>query len=184
MNGPLRRLVVVTMILLAVAAVVTITRSDVVAQIRAALVKNVDEPGRTPWETRSGFLPNGGGCYLPTDCYNYSDGVGHAVFDLRAVPAGKRWIVQSVTGGLVNGYGRATNITLSNSRGAIIFDGMKWIYGGPFFEGTDFGAGVFSSNIYAVFGPGETPTVRVTATPNLSGYSVIVFSGYLIDASN
>jgi len=27
------------------------------------------------------------------------------------------------------------------------------------------------------------PTVRVSATPSLSGYSVIVFTGYLIDAN-
>jgi len=106
-----------------------------------------------------------------------------ATFDLRPVPAGKRWIVQSASGGLVNGNGRTNNIELGNSRDSILFDGMKWTFGGPFFPGTSFSSAIFSTTLYATFGPGETPTVRVAATPNLSGYSVIVFSGYLIDAN-
>ena len=168
----------------AVLLIITVVSPRAVQALTAALVKNVDEPGRTPWETRSQFLPNAGGCYSPTDCYNYSDGTGNAVFDLRPVPAGKRWVVQSVSGGMVGGYGRNTNITLTNSRGGIIFDGMKWVFAGPFMQGTDFSAGLFSEKMFATFGPGETPTVRVTASPSLNGYSVIVFSGYLIDATN
>ena len=100
---------------------------------------------------------------------------------MRPVPAGKRWIVQSATGGLANGNDRTNNIELGNNRSGVIFDGMKWTFGGPFFPGTSFSSAIFSTTLYAIFGPGETPTVRVTATPSLSGYSVIVFTGYLID---
>ena len=184
MKGTLGRLAIATLVLLAIAAVVSITRRDVVAQIRAALIKNVDEPGRTPWETRSQILPNAGGCYMPADCSNYTDGATYAVFDLRPVPAGKRWIVQSISGGLVNGNGRTNNIELSNIRTGLLFDGVKLAFGGPFYPGTSFGSAIFSANVHANFGPGETPTVRVTATPNLAGYTVIVVSGYQIDATN
>ncbi len=162
----------------------TFTAKPVLAQVRAALVKNVDEPGRTPWETRSQFLPNAGGCYGSSDCYNYSDGSTFAVFDLRPVPAGKRWVVQSISGGLVGGNGRTTNIELGVNRGFLVFDGIKWIFGGPYYAGANFNSAVFSANTFVTFGPGETPFIRVTATPNLAGYSVIVVSGYLIDATN
>lgn len=148
-----------------------------------ALVKNVDEPGRTPWETRSQILPNAGGCYGSSDCFNYTETSGSATFDLRPVPAGKRWVVQMATGGLTGGQGRINGIELRSNRGGVIFDGAKWLYNGPFNAAVDFNSVTFSSNLFATFGPGETPTVRVTGSPNLSGYSVIVFSGYLIDAN-
>lgn len=147
-----------------------------------ALVKNVDEAGRMPWDTRSQILPNAGGCYASTYCSNYVEGAGFAMFDLPPVPAGKRWVVQMATGSLVSGQGRITQIELKNSRGALVFDGLKWIFSGPFASGTDFSSVTYSANLFATFGPGETPTVRVTGNPNLIGYSVIVFSGYLIDA--
>ncbi len=167
---------------MAVVAFVLSAAPDAHAQ-KAALVKNVDEPGRTPHETRSQFLPGAGGCFGTSDCANYTDGSSFAIFDLPAVPAGKRWVVVMANGGLVNANGRTTNIELRNNRNGIIFDGLKWIYGGPFSEGTSFGSGIFSANLFTVFGPGETPTVRVSASPSLSGYSVIVFQGYLIDAN-
>ena len=185
MNSVIRKTAVAAVLLLAVLAALTaVTRSEAIAQIRAALVKNVDEPGRTPWETRSQFLPNAGGCYGTSDCYNYSEGTSYALFDLRPVPAGKRWVVQSATGVLVNGTGRTNNIELGSPRGFLLFDGTKWAFAGPFNPGVSFGAAIFSTNLFATFGPGETPFVKVTATPSLSGYSVIVFSGYLIDATN
>jgi hypothetical protein len=106
-----------------------------------------------------------------------------ALFDLRPVPAGKRWVVQMASGGMANGYGRINNIELRNNRGSIIFDGLKWTFGGPFLDGISFGSAIFSANLFTTFGPGETPTVRVTASPNLSGYSVLIFTGYLIDAN-
>ena len=169
--------------LFALGLVGTFLAGDAAAQIRPAYTKNVDEPGRVPWETRSQFLPNAGGCWVPQDCYNYEDGSGYATFDLRPVPAGKRWIVQMATGGLVNGQGRITNIELRNTRGFLVFDGVKWTFGGPFSQGTSFDSVIFNAPLWAEFGPGETPTVRVTGDPSLSGYSVIVFTGYLIDAN-
>jgi len=160
-----------------------LSRTDAIAQVRAALIKNVDEPWRTPWETRSQFLPNAGGCFGTSDCFNYSEGSGFALFDLRPVPAGKRWVVQSATGILVNGNGRTNQIELGTPRGGILFDGTKWGFAGPFFPGTSFSSVIFNASLDVTFGPGETPFVRVVATPSLSGYTVIVFSGYLIDAN-
>lgn len=158
--------------------------SDVNAQVRPAYTKNVDEPGRTPWETRSQVLPNAGGCFGTSHCANYAETTNSATWDLPVVPAGKRWVVVMANGGLVGAQGRTNNIELRSNRGGLVFDGLKWIYGGPFSDGIGFSSGIFSANLYTTFGPGETPIVRVSATPNLNGYVVIVFQGYLIDATN
>lgn len=170
-------------VLAVVAAVLALGGTEVVAQVRAALIKNVDEPWRTPWETRSQFLPNAGGCFGTSDCYNYSESAQSALFDLRAVPAGKRWVVQSATGMLVGGAGRTNQIEIGYPRGGIVFDGTKWGFAGPFSTGVSFSPAIFNASLNISFGPGETPFVRVVAAPSLSGYSVLVFSGYLIDAN-
>lgn len=166
------------------AGFLTLGGREAFAQTRPALVKDVNEPGRIPWSTRSQFLPNAGGCFAVSDCANYSDGGSFAIFDLPPVPAGKRWIVTMASGGLANGSGRTNQIELRNNRGGFIFDGLKWIFGGPFSTGTSFSSAIFSQSLFTTFEPGETPTVRVSAQPNLIGYSVLVFTGYLIDATN
>jgi len=169
-----------------VATLLVFSDTKAIAQIRAALVKNVDEPYRTPWTTRSQFLPNAGGCFGTSDCFNYSEGTTFAVFDLRPVPAGKRWVVESATGGLNSGYGKTISIEFGSPRTNVVFDGLKWIFGGPFLQYSSFGAAAFSANLHATFEPGETPFVRVSVPSGstLNGYSVLVFSGYLIDATN
>jgi len=163
-----------------------ITGPMVVAQVRATLTKNVDEPWRTPLVTRSQFIP-AQGCYGVSDCANFvSSGTVVATFDLPTVPAGKRWVVQSASGGFTSG---ATLTTLQIEFGSprptgIVFDGIRWIFAGPFATGTAFSSSTFSANLNVVFAPGETPFVRVSGQPNWPGYSVITFSGYLIDATN
>jgi hypothetical protein len=163
--------------------VLAVSGTEASAQIRPALTKNVDERGRAPWETRSQILP-GSGCYQVSDCFNYSEIGRSFTFDLKPVPAGKRLILESASGGFTNGSGGTIQIELSGPRTSIVFDGDKWIFGGPFFTGTAFDSLVFNANLHATFGPGETPKVRVSANPNALGYSVIVFNGYLIDATN
>ncbi len=153
-----------------------------VKAMNTVTVWNVDQPGRTPWSTRSQVLP-GSGCYGTSDCFNYYEYTGLAsTFDLRPVPAGKIWVVQSATGGFANGQGRTTSIELRNNRTNLVFDGAKWLFGGPYSSYTDFDATIFNSTMFVTFGPGETPVVRVIGSPTLVGYFVIAFNGYLIDA--
>jgi len=182
MSMNLRRWLVAAAVLVAVVSALAVTPTSVVAQIRAALVKNVDEPWRTPWETRTEFLPNAGGCYTPGDCFNYVDGSGFAKFELRPVPAGKRWSWSRPPAAWSTVTGRTQQIWLGTGTTAIVFDGVKWMYGGPFYPGTSFSMTTFSSEVHATFGPGEVPVVRVFGSPSLSGYASLVFKGYLIDA--
>jgi len=169
-----------------IAALLIFSDTKAIAQIRAALMKNVDEPYRTPFVTRSQFLINGGGCFGTSDCSNYSEGPTFAVLDLRTVPTGKRWVVTSATGGLNFSYGKTISIELGSPRSSVVFDGLKWIYGGPYIQYSVFSASAFNASLHATFEPGETPYLRVSV-PNgstLSGYTVIVFTGYLIDSTN
>jgi hypothetical protein len=169
------------------AALTAATNTDAFAQlVRAALTKNVDEPWRMPWETRSQLLPaaGNGSCIGVSDCFNYSESTQSAIFDLRSVPAGKRWVVQSVSGGSTDNFGRSLQVELRSNRFGIVFDGLKWMFAGPFSQSTAFNSAVFSENLNVTFGPGETPVVRISATPTFGGYTVIVFNGYLIDATN
>jgi hypothetical protein len=157
----------------------------VVAQVRAALVKNVDEPGRIPFDMSAHFFGSGGGCFGTSDCFNYSGGSNFAIFDMRPIPAGKRWVVQSATGGFTSAVGQVITVQLANSRGGLIYDTDKWIYSGPFFASQPFDAATFAANLAATFEPGETPTVRVNfGATNVAGYSTLMLHGYLIDATN
>jgi hypothetical protein len=156
-----------------------------VAQVRAALVKNVDEPGRAPFDMSAHLFPNGnGGCFGTSDCFNYSGGDNFAIFDMRPIPAGKRWVVQSATGGFTNAAGQVITVQIANTRGGLIYDTAKWIYSGPYFPGQPFTSATFAANLAATFEPGETPTVRVNTAANVAGYSTVTFHGYLIDATN
>ncbi len=88
MNRNFKRLLALAACLVVVAAVVSITRSDVVAQIRAALVKNVDEPGRVPYVQFFSAVPG-----LATGC-----GLNFCDFYPPVVPAGKRLVITDVYG--------------------------------------------------------------------------------------
>lgn len=138
-------------------------------------------PGYVPYSTFSGVLP-GSGCFQG-DCANYSGGTQVASFDLPTVPEGKRLIVVSSSGGLTDGSTRNIQIELRNNDGFIVYDGLKWIFSGPYGLGTAFNSSVYSEQLYATFEPGEVPKVRVSATPNLGGYFTLVFHGYLVDVA-
>ena len=181
-TGFVKKLAVGTVGLIALLGLVTIGGREAIAQIRAALVKNVDEPGRTPYKTISGILP-GSGCFSG-DCANFTGSSQVAQWDLPPVPAGKRLVVEMVSGGLTDGTSRTILVELRNGKGGIIYDNLKWLFGGPYGLGTSFNSTVFSQKLFATFEPGEVPTFRVSATPNLGGYFVIKLEGYLIDATN
>ncbi len=80
-----RRLLVVAG---AFAAVLLLAAPVAVAQIRPAVVKNVDEPGRVPYVQFFSAVPG-----LSTGC-----GVNFCDFYLPAVPAGKRLVITDVYG--------------------------------------------------------------------------------------
>src|SRR5258708_651380 len=79
----------------AIAVVGSFTARPVIAQIKAAFVQNVNEPGLNPYQYyvsfKQGFVfPNGAGACNGAICS----------FTLPAVPAGKRLVVTNITGNI------------------------------------------------------------------------------------
>ena len=157
--------------------------SAAVAQ-RPALVKNTDEPGRTPYEAEVRFSK--GGCFDGA-CTNFAFRETVAFVDVNVpVPVGKRLVVRHVSGQLF-GSAACGNCTVGlQSARAVDATSLKWAFWGPFYGGevtTEIVSNAFSVDMFVTVGPGELPHLRVLV-PGLSADapSSVVISGYLIDA--
>ena len=113
-----------------------------VAQTRAALVQNVDEPGRNPYQETQFTI-----CGGPQNCN----------FTFAVVPSGKRLVLTHVSG-----FVDVRGGTLPNSNVESNFGGNQ--FATVFFAGTrgTVFAGatriVYNSDVLAYFGPGEQPS--------------------------
>jgi hypothetical protein len=141
---------------------------------------NLDEPGREPWEVRAELTSLG--CVADSDCSEFTSGLDYFKFDLPTIPAKKRWVVQTVSGVFKLSLGQNLHIELTSGPYSFLrFDNLKWAFGGPFFAGFPDSSLIFNANLFVTFGPGETPSVIISKRTGPYFYSVIVFSGYLID---
>ncbi|WP_347985961.1 hypothetical protein [Methylomonas sp. AM2-LC] len=157
-------------------AVMLIPAQQVVAA--PALVKNVDQPGRQPYEMWIEF----GTSYCSFNCSNIYSYGGVTLFDGPAVPAGKRLIIQGVSASIP---ANSSMITISLQTSQILSNQyVKWQYSGPYYlqytSGNSYG---MSSPTFVEYGPGESPHLRIyTANPN-SVIGNVTLNGYLIDAN-
>jgi len=148
---------------------------EAAAQIRAAYTKNVDEPGRVPYQYMREVNPSdvctGNFCLIP----------------FTAVPAGKRLVLQHVTALVaVADTGQPSFAALGDY--AVTNQGNVAIISQPFTKttvsilGTTFWA--LDAPVHAYYEPGATPKLKFFSSA-ASGF-VMNFSlhGYLIDASN
>ena len=206
MNHFSTRFVKLAFMLLVVVAIGAALRTDAVAQaIKAALVKNVDEPGRLPREitavfTYDGCIQNCTGLTKLRSTENPDhtwtpEGIS---FDLPVVPGGKRWVIENISG----------TIPAMQDWNAVVLSmagSSKWEYYGPFYPrytrhtniGTPQQSMGFSSRLFTTLDPGADMLVYGLggACSTASGaeaenglcahltYS-ITLSGYLIDATN
>ena len=158
------------------------TAPRLIAQIRAALVKNVDELGRVPYD--SGLVGfNFNGC--SQNCTK--DVTGSASVN-TIVPSGKRLIVNHIRGG--TDQGEASIVGLSSApfsaNGYDFAD--KLVFTGPFsspFNGTSY----YDIQTFLTFEPGSTIHFATSFAScfdnnfaNCNGF--VRISGYLIDATN
>ena len=131
------------------------------AQIRAALIKNIDEKGRNPYQ-QSGA----------TDC----TGLGLCDLAFPAVPAGKRLVVEHVSGNFNPNPGAAMNaIFLEGAGGFAVFS----------FPGSSMATPqlvAVNQPVLAYFESGQTPFIRVAwnSTANTGAFSAVI-TGYLVD---
>jgi hypothetical protein len=146
------------------------------AQTRAALVKNVDEPGRTPYQSMVDFNA-GSGCSSNTCNF-----VSFAV-----VPTGKRLVVEhlSVLTGVASG-GQPTLLAFSNSPGCGNCGNRAVVTGWVNTDYTVFGASFWAIDrpVYLFYEAGETPQIKMYATASFSFVGNATVTGYLIDATN
>jgi hypothetical protein len=87
MKTTLRTLSLMTAALAVTGILISIVGGKAIAQIRAALVKNVDEPGRAPYQQMIEFNSGAPACPLSQFC----------LLTFSPVPAGKRLIVERAT---------------------------------------------------------------------------------------
>jgi len=129
------------------------------AQVRAALVKNVDEKGRNPYQ-QSGAT----GC-----------GSGLCDFTFPAVPAGKRLVVEHVSANIFVNTGGVNATFLEGAGGFTVYSLPGRAMATPQLIGVN-------EQVLAYFEAGQTPFYRVAfSTPDASDSYSVAMSGYLVD---
>ena len=148
------------------------------AQIRAAYTKNVNEPGREPYNITVEFSSLS--CIF--NCSNFAQFSGVLLFNAPPVPAGKRLIVLSVSAQLPSN--NAFNSISFQSQRVISNQRAKWQFHGPFYSNESGILWGMSSEAFFTYEPGETPMIRVGLGDSNNYFSSISIGGYLIDANN
>lgn len=136
------------------------------AQIRAAWVKNIDEPGRSPYQSSS----------LGTSKYTTCD------VAFSPVPAGKRLVVESLS--VLADIPVATNVGLGQFITANDSDGiLRFVASLSYFNFSSAGSTVWISNpkVTAYIESGLRPVATLAVDGGKSCYLQGVLSGYLID---
>lgn len=154
--------------LAALAAIGAYTAKPLLAQIKAALVENIDEPGRNPYSSTVDVTPFA--CNSSPAC----------VLQFAAVPAGKRLVVTSITGVVYPSTpGVVWFLALFPSAGT-----AKAIMIPTFLEagtvGNDNIVGI-NAQLNTFFEGGSTPVMSLAATTSfLNHEGAITLSGYLV----
>lgn len=142
------------------------------AQIRAALVKNVDERGRIPYQS---------------EVFCRSTTAGEAGCNARGpeVPAGKRLVVEHVSTSIRITSGVGFTELFVSSGVSFGFGVTPASYLQPLYLSSGFGADryVQSGAILQYFEAGDIPAIHVSATAKASLELVGLISGYLVDLS-
>jgi len=131
------------------------------AQVRAALIKNVDEKGRIPYQ-QSGA----------TSC-----GTGLCDFSFPIVPAGKRLVVEHVSANIYVNTGGVNATFLEGAGGFTVFSLPGRAMATPQLIGVN-------EQVLAYYEAGQTPFYRVAFSVGDANdsYSVAI-TGYLVDLS-
>lgn len=155
-----KNLVWAAAVVTAVAVIGMLTSKPVLAQIKAALVANVDAPGRIPYQ---------GVVVVRTDTCCYS---------LPPVPSGKRLVMTNVAGSMkLNPPGVLASVDLVNQQtGAQVSNAAT-------LAGTFAGQNVFGLNapMQLVADSGQTIQMTISALASTPSIGIFTVSGYLLD---
>lgn len=167
----LRRSLSQTLPLLLVGLMVPLTPAPASAQVRAALTKNVDEPGRMPFQASALFAPSA--CSFNSVLYFCS-------VSFPAVPAGKRLIIDYVTHFVaLAAPGSPDSLRFQDRNNGNLF----WVQ--PTYTPRALTPSHFFLDrpVHVYYEAGDTPKVLMAITQQLAA-SEITVSGYFIDATN
>jgi hypothetical protein len=169
-QGNVCRLVLSLLVAAAMLGAFAITPA--LAQTRAALVKNVDEPGRAPYQHTVDFSP--GECTTPSFC----------IVEFPAVPAGKRLVVENITVYAAVAEGGAPTL-LAFGDLFVTNQGNRYVLAPAFTQSmTAFGSTFHALDraVRVYYEPGEIPKVKIGASASFVIISNMSLHGYLIDA--
>jgi hypothetical protein len=166
------------------AAVGTFTAKPLMAQIKAALVQDIDEPGRIPYQSIAVFSQGGGGCVGP-NCFSCSGNL--CSLNFAPVPSNKRLVVTSVLGEV---YVDTPGVLQPIQLGRVFIPTVLQ-------TGTFPGAGAGSDNIIGInaaasmltpIDGGNIPTINMVSTTPFSASNGLTngqmtITGYLVDCS-
>lgn len=168
MRSSTRKLVVAmaTVVLTAAALLTTFGAGEAVAQVRAAIVKSVDEPGRSPYFARVNFHR-----------FNCED--VFCILSLPPVPAGKRLVVTHISGMIGMSAANALQFVTISDNFIVRNVGNHAVLAGPFFHTGDYWT--FDRTVMAFFDAGTTPAVRFYPVVLEGPDSEVAVNGYLVE---
>jgi hypothetical protein len=135
------------------------------AQVRAVLMLNVDDPGRTPYQF---FLTMQGSCPINNPCQG----------NVPAVPVGKRLVLTNITGFLSSSSPGGTLIQLGLGRSI----NVPMTFSGPLLGSNFF---TYNQQGLAFYDGGDRPRpfLLVGSAGNTNNDAELTLSGYLLDCT-
>jgi len=116
------------------AALVHFTAKPLLAQVKAALVENIDEPARNPYSEDfvTGLSPLSGGCQQPSYCE----------FASKVVPAGRRLVITNISGYAIASNAQGAIATWQSTTGVTRYLAYRTSSGGTYRDNINFEAPV------------------------------------------
>jgi hypothetical protein len=170
--------------LAALALACAFTARPLLAQIKAAFVQNVDEPGRIPYQSVVFFAQGGGGCSGPSCASCAGD---FCTLNFAPVPNNKRLVVTSVIG-LV--YVDTPGVLKPIQLGSVFIPTVLQAGTFPGVVGVQtniFGVNATGSLVSPIDG-GNTPSINMVSTAQFSNSNgatngQMTVTGYLVDCT-
>jgi len=168
----------------ALTALGAFTAKPLLAQIKAAFVENIDEPGRIPYQSVIFFAQGGGGC-TGSSCASCSG--NFCTLNFTPVPNNKRLVVTSILGQV---YVDTPGVLKPIQLGSVFIPSVLQAGTFPGVLGINtniFGINVTGTLLSPIDG-GNTPTINMVSTTSFSNSNgatngQMTVTGYLVDCS-
>jgi hypothetical protein len=166
------RIALTATLVLTLVVILVVAAPETIAQVRAALVKNVDEPGLNPFS--QSFVLSTNACSCTNCCFISTD----------TVPAGKRLVIQNVSGWFpLSSAANAGYIHLSqgDSGGSTVINTIPPTFRTQW-NGGDYPAYEFNQNTMAFVDAGKQARVAIFSSASFGSRSgTLTINGYFVN---